>query len=759
MMTDRKRKRRTTCHNHGPLWYSVDVLTDGSEGMQEPCLGLSIWSAAAAENFNQDENSHHHDNQSTRCYTVPPKARYLLHGMPTSRLAVDQRYNLGSVKAVVQVGHPAPLDPVCLALQRAGAADLHIISNHCSPVTPRCSGPSLNICVLQASQWIKEQQPPSPTLWWRVYTDEYVVVHARMLAKDSSHNIHLCSNSQNSSQAWALLYTIRLDMHQQLSSFLVLPPSATVDEWITLHQIHQRDLPVLEKDNGEHDKSRSDDSRNKSTAVRCDFVVALSEDPNMHHNHSDIPIFYCHARPGPDPYLLVRVRQQAEAWHTACPEYFPWCSTVQKQHKTTHASTQNRHLATGTSLCWQRPRDNNDNSPFEIQQRLAAFLKRESTDKLSPENKPPRVLWPNQLQGFLTSTPTREDSDPTCCQTLLGNHHINDDNEINLDEEDIQVTSNNDGKQTIEEIADSNEITTSTTSPALTLLALGTGCAAPSSYRGASAYLLQHHGSKNDSWSVLIEAGEGVVTQCLRHVQACRENVDGDTQTKTTHGTILEEDIARLLAHISLVWISHAHWDHYGGLMALLRARCRRDAPTLLVLAPRTVLVYCKALCEDVPGWHGVAHEDQQSNALRTWNQRHGKGTLAFWDNVRVDHSCRHSYGCVVGWHVAGRLYTLAYSGDTRPCQWFVQACQRRAIMGQLDFLLHEATFDEAEEDMAVQKKHATVAEAIQVGQDTRAKRILLSHFSQRYDSLSNIPAQLSKRVGFALDGLQIILI
>ena len=79
--------------------------------------------------------------------------------------------------------------------------------------------------------------------------------------------------------------------------------------------------------------------------------------------------------------------------------------------------------------------------------------------------------------------------------------------------------------------------------------------------------------------------------------------------------------------------------------------------------------------------------------------------------------------------------------------------------MGQLDFLLHEATFDEAEEDMAVQKKHATVAEAIQVGQDTRAKRILLSHFSQRYDSLSNIPAQLSKRVGFALDGLQIILI
>ena len=71
--------------------------------------------------------------------------------------------------------------------------------------------------------------------------------------------------------------------------------------------------------------------------------------------------------------------------------------------------------------------------------------------------------------------------------------------------------------------------------------------------------------------------------------------------------------------------------------------------------------------------------------------------------------------------------FKISYSGDCRPSQAFVNIGKGSTV------LIHEATFDDELRDDALNKKHSTTSEAIGVGIAMGAKRILLTHFSQRY--------------------------
>ena len=56
----------------------------------------------------------------------------------------------------------------------------------------------------------------------------------------------------------------------------------------------------------------------------------------------------------------------------------------------------------------------------------------------------------------------------------------------------------------------------------------------------------------------------------------------------------------------------------------------------------------------------------------------------------------------------------------------------------------YQATFDDAEPGMrreAEQRKHSTVAEALEVGNQMGAWRVLLTHFSNRYPRLADVRA------------------
>ena len=257
--------------------------------------------------------------------------------------------------------------------------------------------------------------------------------------------------------------------------------------------------------------------------------------------------------------------------------------------------------------------------------------------------------------------------------------------------------------------------------------------------------------------------------------------------------------VGRSLAEIKLIWISHAHWDHYGGLVNLLmqihqmnnaagaesnnssiveprpkrvkqnseNASSAISAP--YVVAPPKVLRFLRLIFDHPGSYYTEVHMDDTAamdKALQHLNKVNH--CLSRWDNIRVDHSCL-SYGFVLALQMRGyrEPFIFVFSGDTRPCRNLVDQC--RALTkhfksnNRVDFLLHEATFDEKEFHMSFTKKHSTVAEAIMVGRDIDAERLLLTHFSQRYDTVPNVEIESIRfegrmDVGFALDGMKVFL-
>ena len=74
--------------------------------------------------------------------------------------------------------------------------------------------------------------------------------------------------------------------------------------------------------------------------------------------------------------------------------------------------------------------------------------------------------------------------------------------------------------------------------------------------------------------------------------------------------------------------------------------------------------------------------------------------------------------------------FKFSYSGDCRPSQNFAKIGKGSTV------LLHEATFDDELRGDAEAKKHSTTSEAIGVGVAMGARRVILTHFSQRYQKI-----------------------
>ena len=74
--------------------------------------------------------------------------------------------------------------------------------------------------------------------------------------------------------------------------------------------------------------------------------------------------------------------------------------------------------------------------------------------------------------------------------------------------------------------------------------------------------------------------------------------------------------------------------------------------------------------------------------------------------------------------------FKFTYSGDCRPSRSLVEIGQGSTV------LLHEATFDDELRGDAQAKQHSTTSEAIGMGIAMGARRVLLTHFSQRYQKI-----------------------
>ena len=79
---------------------------------------------------------------------------------------------------------------------------------------------------------------------------------------------------------------------------------------------------------------------------------------------------------------------------------------------------------------------------------------------------------------------------------------------------------------------------------------------------------------------------------------------------------------------------------------------------------------------------------------------------------------------------------SFAYCLDTMPCDG------GRALARDVDLLLHEATFTEALRARAEETGHSTARQAAEVARESGAKRLLLTHFSARYDTAEPLVAE-----------------
>ena len=225
-----------------------------------------------------------------------------------------------------------------------------------------------------------------------------------------------------------------------------------------------------------------------------------------------------------DVRLLVRAQRQSQAWHNRDPQHFPWhgetattttttTTTTTKKHAVEHDDKRHadgerdrndddpeldqdnaagkdkdddhhRRLRTGTSLILCEP--------FVVVDRTRALQSRTHQSEV-----PSRHEWPSRYRFDLP----RESRASDPCQ---------DDNEIELDGEIVDGETIPQNTTAADENGDSCPTQRDSS---VDLICLGTGCAAPSAYRGASGYVI----TLDESNAFVFEVGEGFVTQWNRY--------------------------------------------------------------------------------------------------------------------------------------------------------------------------------------------------------------------------------------------------
>lgn len=238
------------------------------------------------------------------------------------------------------------------------------------------------------------------------------------------------------------------------------------------------------------------------------------------------------------------------------------------------------------------------------------------------------------------------------------------------------------------------------------LLFLGTGCAMPSKYRNVASVLVQ---AKTTSY--LLDCGEDTLYQM--------------------HRALGSFDAIKSL---SFIFISHAHADHHLGLVSVLR-QCLVQGVQIRVFAPSSIRAFVGAFFDNA---FFDFHETDRAVALREAFRRSHATESALRDFVLTfDFGYRLSV-CGVSHSIDGcgalvntDLLSVAYSGDTMPDLLF------QTMAGKCDVLVHEATFDDGLEDRAKATKHSTVGDALGVWRHSGAKKLVLTHLSQRHKSYS----------------------
>ncbi|HUB08687.1 MAG TPA: ribonuclease Z [Myxococcales bacterium] len=271
----------------------------------------------------------------------------------------------------------------------------------------------------------------------------------------------------------------------------------------------------------------------------------------------------------------------------------------------------------------------------------------------------------------------------------------------------------------------------------LRLTFLGTSAAQPTLARGLSGIAVRREGEL-----LLFDCGEGSQRQMMRF------------------GTGFAVDA---------VFFTHFHADHYLGLLGFLRTLSMqgREAPLHLYgPSPATRLLdQAIHLGIDRYSFELPIHElrggevlERDGYAIHALPVDHGLpalgyalveaarpgefqleraraldvpegplfGQLQHGAEVQLPDGRRVAPAQVLGPPRQGRR--LVVSGDTRPCDSVA-----RAAAGA-DLLVHEGTFAESERARALETRHSTAREAARLAKQAGVARLVLTHFSSRYE-------------------------
>ncbi|KAI0317320.1 hypothetical protein OF83DRAFT_1083676 [Amylostereum chailletii] len=280
----------------------------------------------------------------------------------------------------------------------------------------------------------------------------------------------------------------------------------------------------------------------------------------------------------------------------------------------------------------------------------------------------------------------------------------------------------------------------------LIAIPLGTSSAVTSRYRNVSGLLVQ----LPDHGSVLLDAGEGTWGQLARFFG-----------TESSRPNNVWDELRRL----KCIFISHAHADHHVGLAKILAMRKQLEPPPtepLYLVAGFAVQLYLREYSNledfgfaDLPtsekGIITIINDHvhykrtlpDSKPSFDAWKSPENSrvavqalcNTLGLESLRTVDVAHRTKAHGLIMTHRDG--WRLVYSGDTMPTQKLVNAGQNATL------LIHEATMGDDQEEMAKEKAHSTVGQAVSIGEQMNAKNLILTHFSNRYP---HMPDYLAKK-------------
>jgi ribonuclease Z len=276
------------------------------------------------------------------------------------------------------------------------------------------------------------------------------------------------------------------------------------------------------------------------------------------------------------------------------------------------------------------------------------------------------------------------------------------------------------------------------------VIILGTSSMVPTKERNVQAFYLEFEGE-----GMLFDCGEGTQRQM---------NIAGISRAK-----------------VRKIFITHWHGDHVAGILGLIQTMGNSNYDgTLHIYGPKgtkehmfhmmNATIFENKLDIEVhelllPQQEEVFFLDTEKYKVSAMRLDHSVPSIGYaWhekDRMRVDMATCKKLGIAEGplvgklsrgevvtvngkqvkpedvtYKVAGRK--IAIMGDTGWCQNLVTICR------YADLMICEASFSSVHEEKAIEFKHMTGAHTAQVASSAEVKRLVITHFSQRYLSVQD---------------------